>query len=526
MDYNRNMTKYNARIRAAFLMTAFGVMTVAALFLPTWQKYVPTGENIYDVSLNGIWVGCTDEPERMEDVLQHARENVVREDPGLVLIEAELDFSGRSMTFGRVDGARAIGRKMQEVLEQSRMETLQRAYTVKINEYTVNLRTSGEVLSLLNACLRKYDSEKEYAVDLVVDPDRELNVLTTSVFLAQDRQDPDAVAISAGVGAYFEETFTQVQPTMAADFSGLDYGLMELDFADTVEVVEAYLMEDELTGLEEAVDQVTKEQEKEQIYEVQPGDTLSHIALDNSLTVDYLVSINPGLEDADSTIRSGDELIITVPEPELSVTRRELIYEEDSYDAPVEYVDVDSWYTTRRETVQEPSAGYRKAASVKTYRNDEELEEEVVLEEIVYEAVPRIIKRGTMVPPTYIRPVSGGRTSSPFGRRSAPTRGASTNHHGVDIALPVGTAVMASSGGTVTRAGWGSGYGYVVYIQHADGKETRYGHLSKVLVSVGQRVDQGQKIALSGNTGRSTGPHLHFEMRINGSPVNPMSYLN
>ena len=66
----------------------------------------------------------------------------------------------------------------------------------------------------------------------------------------------------------------------------------------------------------------------------------------------------------------------------------------------------------------------------------------------------------------------------------------------------------------------------MVYIQHPDGKETRYGHLSKVLVSSGQKVSQGQKIALSGNTGVSTGPHVHFEIRIGGSAVNPLNYLN
>ena len=85
---------------------------------------------------------------------------------------------------------------------------------------------------------------------------------------------------------------------------------------------------------------------------------------------------------------------------------------------------------------------------------------------------------------------------------------------------------MASSSGTVARAGWGSGYGYVVYINHEDGRQTRYGHLSKVLVSVGQHVKQGQKIALSGNTGVSTGPHVHFEILINGCQVNPLDYMN
>ena len=136
------------------------------------------------------------------------------------------------------------------------------------------------------------------------------------------------------------------------------------------------------------------------------------------------------------------------------------------------------------------------------------------------------MERGTKIPPTYVKPVAGGRLSSRFGSRSAPTKGASTNHKGVDWALPIGTAVVASNAGTVTKAGWASGYGYAVYIKHADGRETRYAHLSKVLVKVGQTVSQGQRIALSGNTGRSTGPHLHFEIRVNGVAVDPLTQLN
>ena len=136
------------------------------------------------------------------------------------------------------------------------------------------------------------------------------------------------------------------------------------------------------------------------------------------------------------------------------------------------------------------------------------------------------MKRGTKIPPTYVKPISGGRVSSSFGRRSAPVKGASTYHKGIDWATPTGTAVMASCGGTVAKAGWGSGYGYVVYINHADGRQTRYAHLSKVLVKAGESVKQNQKIALSGNTGRSSGPHLHFEILINGKQVNPVNYLN
>ena len=81
-------------------------------------------------------------------------------------------------------------------------------------------------------------------------------------------------------------------------------------------------------------------------------------------------------------------------------------------------------------------------------------------------------------------------------------------------------------GGTVVSAGWSNGYGYCITIRHPDGKQTRYAHLSKILVSSGKSVKQGDKIALSGNTGRSTGPHIHFEILVNGSQVNPLKYLN
>lgn len=236
--------------------------------------------------------------------------------------------------------------------------------------------------------------------------------------------------------------------------------------------------------------------------------------------------MNDSLEDTNSVIRVGQELIITIPEPELSVDHDEEMYYEEIYDAPVQYVYNDSWYTNQTKTLQEPSAGFRKVVAVVSYKNDTETNREILKEEVVMEAVPKIVEKGTRIPPTYIKPISGGRLTSNFGKRKAPKKGASTYHKGVDWATPKGTTVVASCGGTVAKAGWGSGYGYVVYINHEDGRQTRYGHLSKVLVTAGQKVSQGDKIALSGNTGVSTGPHLHFEILINGKQVNPLNYLN
>jgi murein DD-endopeptidase MepM/ murein hydrolase activator NlpD len=98
-------------------------------------------------------------------------------------------------------------------------------------------------------------------------------------------------------------------------------------------------------------------------------------------------------------------------------------------------------------------------------------------------------------------------------------------HAGTDFAAPIGTPIYATADGVVTEAGWSSGYGRMIKIQHEFGIETRYAHLNRISVSVGQRVSRGERIGDMGNSGRSTGPHLHYEVRVGGTPVNPMIYI-
>jgi murein DD-endopeptidase MepM/ murein hydrolase activator NlpD len=117
-----------------------------------------------------------------------------------------------------------------------------------------------------------------------------------------------------------------------------------------------------------------------------------------------------------------------------------------------------------------------------------------------------------------------GVISSLFGPRALSGLG-STFHTGLDIAAPTGTPILAARDGVVTRAGWGGVYGYVVFVDHADGSQTRYAHMSRILVEVGRYVAAGETLGLVGSTGASTGPHLHFEIRLHGRAVNPLDYL-
>ncbi len=122
-------------------------------------------------------------------------------------------------------------------------------------------------------------------------------------------------------------------------------------------------------------------------------------------------------------------------------------------------------------------------------------------------------------------PLKGGYVSSRFGKRVDPFTKRVTFHSGVDIASPKGTAFTAMADGVVTWSGKRAGYGNMVEIDHGDGRSTRYGHASALLVAKGDYVKKGQKIGLVGSTGRSTGPHLHFEVLKNGKQINPKQYL-
>lgn len=522
-----DLSIYSKRIRLSHLCATMIIILVALLFVPSFSWPFGKEPNRYKVYMYGELVGTVSEPDLVEACIIKARKELVGQGSELYMVEdPEVSFEAEKVFLGNVDKETVFYESVKETLQNHRKTTLSRAYMVKVNGVYVNLRKAEDVDKLLQDTINVYDPEGLYNVIVKQSDVRVMNVLTATASKKKANND-SMIDLSAGIEQTMTDSMDEANEIGAKQFEEYELGVKNIGFSEEVEVVESYVHSSDIVSVEQAKGILTAMQDVEQVYEVKPGDTLSQISIDLNIPMETIVEMNKDyMESVNSVIHVGQGLVITVPEPELSVAWTERLHYDETYEADVIYIDNDEWYTTKSVVKQEPSAGFREVIADVSYLNDVEVNKEIIKEDVVMEAVPKIVERGTKVPPTYIKPISGGRFTSGFGKRTAPKKGASTYHKGIDWATAVGTPVYASSGGTVAKAGWGSGYGNVVYINHPDGRQTRYGHLSKILVSAGQTVKQGDRIALSGNTGVSTGPHVHFEILINGSQVNPLNYIN
>jgi len=257
-----------------------------------------------------------------------------------------------------------------------------------------------------------------------------------------------------------------------------------------------------------------------EVHVVSRGESLWSIANANSLSVDDLRKANPDLADSD-LIFVGQELNLIVPDPYVNLASVEE-YTYIKYLPYGEEIRKDSTLWPWESYVKRGGVYGRREVTVRIERlNEEEVSRELVSSRLLSSPTTQVFILGTKTWPTraggWVYPAVG-RTTSPFGWRR------SGFHHGIDIGAPYGDGVMAAKGGTVTYAGWRGSYGRLVVIDHGDGLETRYAHLSSILVSVGQVVSQGEVIGKIGNSGRSYGSHLHFEIRVDGKAVNPVTY--
>lgn len=475
------MNKYYEKKRKIYgTLTALVAGLLCLMILPLMADTYPI-KQFYQIIAGDKAYGCYETAEEAARELKKVRKKLEEKQNGLVLTDIACSVEPVEKLV-KTGSNESVQEELYKTLEKSMIDDLQEAYTIKVNEFTVTVASEGAVIDTLETVKNKYDVSDCYDVSLV----------------------------STGSAAY-------LMPELYGK-EGVDtQGLQSMGFQQKVEVVQAYVEASEVTDTVSAAAALTKEWETPTIYTVEKGDCLSVIAEKYNMTTKELMAINQ-LTDSE-WIYIGDELVVTVPRPELSVWYKIQASYEEEYREETQYIDNSSWYTGTEEVIQEGTTGKRHVVADICYTDGAEVDREILEESIIEASQPRIIERGTSTPPTYIKPLVGGSFSSPFGSRWG------RMHKGVDWACSVGTTIKASSGGTVASAGWVNGYGYCITISHPDGKKTRYAHLSKILVSAGESVKQGEKIALSGNTGNSTGPHLHFEIFVNGVQVNPMKYL-
>lgn len=299
---------------------------------------------------------------------------------------------------------------------------------------------------------------------------------------------------------------------------------VKTDFVQEVGVVERAGTAD-IVSLRDMVGAISGNHEETMIYTVTAGDTVSAIAKAYGVSVKELEELNPSL-DADK-INIGDELKVSAAVPVLSVkqTIHECYNEEIAFETVTEY---DSGMYTNESRVR--VKGVKGEAYVEAdveYVDGRETRRTVDVYEVLREPVSQVRVVGTKQLPKkaatgkFIKP-SKGVYSSGYGYR----RSMGDFHTGVDFAGSKGTAIWASDGGTVSFAGTKGNYGKLVIIDHGNGYTTYYAHCSSLLVKKGQKVAKGETIAKVGSTGRSTGPHCHFEIRYNGKTVNPLNYIS
>ncbi len=264
----------------------------------------------------------------------------------------------------------------------------------------------------------------------------------------------------------------------------------------------------------------------ETLYTVVSGDTFNAIAYRNDMSASDLQTLNPDVDINKLSI--GDTLNVKEIIPFLSVATEEEVVYETSIECPIVEVDDATIYTGNSKVLIQGEEGTALVEAEVSYVNGYEVERTIITSTTLVEPTTTTMAIGTMPRPVtasngyYTWPISGTITSY-FGTRYI--FGSYSFHSGIDIAASYGASIKAADGGTVTFAGYQGSYGYLVVITHDNGNQTYYAHNSSLLVSTGTKVYQGQVIAKAGSTGTSTGNHCHFEIRVNGTAVNPLSYL-
>lgn len=366
----------------------------------------------------------------------------------------------------------------------------------------------------------------------------ELKVNGKTVAIVKDQQAAKAAVEAAKLkfapaAAQEEKTqrvaFTKTSASASSKKSDDGSGLQSVEIKEKISLANTKADPNKVLDVEEAVKVLTGTKDKPVVYTVKEGDTISSIAQHFGMKSADVMALNPGLEE--KYVQIGAELQVTKPEAPLTVRTVETVSEKQPSKPETIVRKSSELPLGKRKVVRPGRDGVKTVDYIVTKENGKVISKQWTGQQVVQESLPEVVYKGTKVAPKkkaatvtqkssgsmFAWPVSGARITSSYGHRWG------RSHEGVD--LVGGSTIMAAASGRVVFAGQQSGYGNVVIVDHGNGYRTLYGHMSRISVSNGQSVGQGSKLGVMGNTGRSTGTHLHFEVQKNGVAQNPMNYL-
>ncbi|MCI8284296.1 MAG: peptidoglycan DD-metalloendopeptidase family protein [Firmicutes bacterium] len=439
---------------------------------------------VYNYSYHGTELGAVKDKTQIETAVQQVSENVSADMNVDVDVKAEpevdITYEKQFSIKAAVDSSDAVANKLMDLgdLEGD-------GFAIQVNGRTVALvdtrETADKILKTIKENYCTIDPE-ETEEALEVSAEQAINPEETRNLILADSANNGTGIVASGE---FEGSEAAV-PAMAGEYSGIDFWAGDPE---------------ELTGI-----------------------SIDNVEFQEEITIEPVTAKVSSFKDFDSAIdlfvdKNGASKLITVETTELDV-----------YDVEVPFGTVteetEELYEGETQVLSEGILGVNKVVAKVVCDNGEEVERTVLDQDVVSIPVDEVILVGTKEKPSwtptgsFINPANG-RLSSRYGARWGRL------HAGIDIAGSMGSDILAADGGTVVYSGYNAnGYGNLVKIDHGNGTQTWYAHNSELLVSAGDKVYQGQPIAKLGNTGRSTGPHCHFEVRINGSAVDPLSYVN
>jgi murein DD-endopeptidase MepM/ murein hydrolase activator NlpD len=317
-----------------------------------------------------------------------------------------------------------------------------------------------------------------------------------------------------------ESILNTVKSKYTSDSESIQY--TSIGFAENVKIEEVSTKIGNIDNEEAALEFILTGAVEKKIHKVASGETFNVIANHYGLTPAELQEANRGT--SPDRLQIGQELVLNQIVPLVTVQTTEVAKYMTAIQYDITFEETSTLYKGEQTIKSSGKSGQKEVVAEIVRENGTEVKREELSAVVVSAPVSQVVLKGTKeLPPligtgTFIYPTRGT-LSSRFGTRWG------RMHYGIDIAAPYGTKIRASDGGKVIFAGWDGALGYVVRIDHGQNKVTVYGHCSKLMVKAGDKVYQDQHIANVGSTGRSTGPHVHFEVRINGVAKNPLNYL-